>query len=465
MQGVQTAEAWKPEARKPGAWRRATQRRGGWTPHSTLLTSTRPRPTPAAWTRRGRTQATRGTPARGPTPACPTEGRTRGRRDPSSTCTRTARISGALSSATAGEVIVVHGGSYPALRITDIDKGGQVVITAADSDMVTIDGDITLQRDHDLSLRGLAVHGRITLDQCSNIEMWGLDVDPGAGSRANTIDMSNSDHIAIVHSRVARGVRTIALNSGGTPPSQWVSDVRIADDDLSGGERCIHVVGGLRVDIEHNSCHGLIASAWAVGVQLSGSDHVTIEQNRFVGPPGASIGVGITIGKIHETFAGSDYLTVSNTTIENNLVTGFQEQGILLEGTTNTTLINNTSWDNGPGDRPTAGVETSYRAGGNTGVRSFNNLYQSIRIASGDPPFDFESHDMVQTGTASAGVLVADPMFVDHTGYELTPGSPAIDAGIDIAGTPAVDLDGNLRSTPPDLGALEQGASPPPLCE
>lgn len=67
------------------------------------------------------------------------------------------------------------------------------------------------------------------------------------------------------------------------------------------------------------------------------------------------------------------------------------------------------------------------------------------------------SYSNVEDVAADAGVLSADPLFVDG-GFHLAPGSPCVDQGHPDAGV-GVDYDGELRprGTAPDIGADEAG--------
>ena len=62
--------------------------------------------------------------------------------------------------------------------------------------------------------------------------------------------------------------------------------------------------------------------------------------------------------------------------------------------------------------------------------------------------------------TANNDLNSTDPLFVDPPFYDfhLQPGSPAIDHGI-AAGAPSVDLEGNPRVGPPDIGSYEWGTT------
>lgn len=374
-------------------------------------------------------------------------------------------IAAALAAAAAGDVVQIRAGSYPELRILDVIRAAPVFVRAAPGESVTIAG-LTIDRSSQVFVRDVSIAGRIVVDRSEHVELARLAVDPGsAATSGNTVDVGRSHDVAIVDSRIARGVRTIVLFSGPVPATEWLHAVRIEGNELWGGDRCVHVIGARDVTIAHNVCRSLDPSDWPVGVQLSGSQDVRIEGNDIRGPEGARIGVGITIGMVHEMIAGAEHLTVTRTTIANNLVRGFAEEGILIEGASDTTVVHNTSWDNGTTTTDRPGFRTQNRAGGNPGLSLWNNLFESIALDATDVPLAFESNDMVASGAAAAGRIVADPMFVDHERYELAGGSPAIDAGLAREGAPDRDVDGLLRAGAPDLGARERGGAAPMVCE
>jgi len=370
-------------------------------------------------------------------------------------------IAAALASAAAGDVVVVHAGDYPPLEISSVEPAARVVVTGASGEHVSVEA-LTLERTAHLAIRDLTVHGRVYITLTTDLELSGLVVAP-LESGGNTLSVDRSSDITIERSRLEGGVRTIVLYTGPLPMSEWVHDVRIRDVELVRGNRCMQVIGARAVTIERMWCHDLDPSDWNVGIQLSGSDDVRITQSRFEGPPGARIGRGLTFGRPTDVAEGGELLTVTHTVVASTLVHGFAENGILLEGTSDTDIVNVTSWDNGTAERRAPGLMTDFSFGGNPGVRLWNDLLETIAFHPSDAPPALVTHVLALEGGSGEALITGDPMFVDRTTYELAPSSPAIDAGITLPGTPGLDLAGRARVGAPDLGALEHGGVP--VCE
>jgi hypothetical protein len=96
----------------------------------------------------------------------------------------------------------------------------------------------------------------------------------------------------------------------------------------------------------------------------------------------------------------------------------------------------------------TAGYNFYYAFNGNNPVAHSNNLYYYIGGSESPPPWDTSS-------------INRDPRFVDPTGgdFSLRSDSLALGAGCG-TGLVARDFLGNLRPTPPAIGAFESSSSP-----
>ena len=243
--------------------------------------------------------------------------------------------------------------------------------------------------------------------------------------------------------------------------------MRIEDNDLSLSARCMQLIGARAVDIVHNRCHDIGRPDQSVGIFLTGSADVRVVGNRVIGVPTSDSGTGISLGHVSESGSGSDYLSVTRTTIANNVVTGFSHAGIGLDWTSDTDVVNNTSFDNGSPTYREPGFTTSNRGTGNTNVRVWNNYFDWVYRAPGDAAFALDANNIVLRVGPGGTPSTVDPGFVDRVDFALATGSMAIDAGsAAYDGTPSTDIDGAPRVGPPDVGAHEHGGiAPAPSCE
>jgi hypothetical protein len=203
-------------------------------------------------------------------------------------------------------------------------------------------------------------------------------------------------------------------------------------------------------------------------------DDTLVAGNQFLNNRGPD--VGLTGGMIYPGGGSTNVSgnTVSNTQIVNNLMAGnYQYGGISIGGggggaSNNTvrgvTITNNTivnySGSNGDGGAINV-TDTNDGSPGNTvsGVTALNTILWN------NTPYDFyglvtpsqvTTSITAQAGYAGVnGTISANPQFVNPASdFELQSGSPARGAGTR-AGAPAIDLDCQLRGSPPSIGAYE----------
>jgi parallel beta-helix repeat protein len=155
--------------------------------------------------------------------------------------------------------------------------------------------------------------------------------------------------------------------------------------------------------------------------------------------------------------AGIHVFQSTNVTVRNNtsywnrqLPTKFTWRGDLSnQGSDDVIWVNNIGWANPSLVKGNTALLEQPRA---KGVVWMNNI--SYNGTPGKASFN---HAGALPGGNWFGV---DPLLVNPpTDFRLNPGSPAIHAGTIVYGVPAVDLAGNRRSGPPDIGALAAGAA------
>lgn len=97
----------------------------------------------------------------------------------------------------------------------------------------------------------------------------------------------------------------------------------------------------------------------------------------------------------------------------------------------------------------------------------YNPGYPEYQAGTADVAFASNGGNLVGDGSLAGFLLPSDlqnldPLFIGGGDYRLAPGSPCIDAGVDLANLPVYDLDGNIRvfGAAADIGAYEFGYSP-----
>jgi Right handed beta helix region/PKD domain len=240
------------------------------------------------------------------------------------------------------------------------------------------------------------------------------------------------------------------------------------------------------------------AAQTVVGLQLSGSGNVSLEldgagyqvaQCRIAGDPtkpstGILATASGTIGPGNEITGASNGLQASGVpaaVVDGNRIHANGGAGILLSSVGLATVQRNLVYANGG-----SGIQVSVSGGslryntidGNAGdglapgtqvamdVRdnlfTNNGGYGASGPVSGFTPFDhngFFGNALGPIAGASPGAtdVTADPLYVARaTGdFRLLPGSPAVNAGVDVGLDVNGPAPGNYNGTAPDLGALE----------
>jgi hypothetical protein len=157
-------------------------------------------------------------------------------------------------------------------------------------------------------------------------------------------------------------------------------------------------------------------------------------------------GFGIQVRGNYPDSDTATRIAATGNLITNNTVTDSQTySGILVENNAQqTTIVNNITAYNG-----SYGVRGYYNGDGEwlSGNKAFGNL----SYGNGSGNYGDTQGTIIDY---SGGNLLANPLFVDRTGsnFHLQSGSPAIGVGL-APYAPLFDMDGNLRSPAPDVGA------------
>src|SRR5262249_6327130 len=197
-----------------------------------------------------------------------------------------------------------------------------------------------------------------------------------------------------------------------------------AKNGLSGAsDDVIHINGGRDIPVEQNYIHDPIDNSdHNDGIQSQASDGLQIVRNTFTFTHSNPVGPNqaIIIGR---TGPPSPDL-VTNTLISGNLIHHWPGIGIIIDGTSNTDVVNNTVWDGYQGF-----TITGIGASANTGVSVWNNIFSTLSVDPGSPPPGTCAHNVVserlQSGICQTDARTADPQFLDHQNYYLGQNSPA----------------------------------------
>jgi hypothetical protein len=369
-------------------------------------------------------------------------------------------LSATVNAARAKDKIVVHGGTYPRATLTK-RFASQLTIVAAAGESVTIGG--------------------FEINGASNVVIDGVRLDSGTrvsngahhvSFRRVVASAPASDTVfhfeSRAHSSSLRGSTVVGGKFGvrfygGRDPATWPAIITVDGNDLSGahGDE-IQVNGGRSVTITRNHIHDL---SWNDGhndgIQAIAADRLRISRNRLTSASYRGVGgpdQGIILGHSDPRQPGRQ---VTNTAILGNLIHHWPGTPIILAGTVNTHVVNNTAFHSGDRGEWSALHLTAKRRPSefqNYGVEIWNNIFNRMTIDDASSQISFCGHNLVWPGggdPCGMRLLTVNPRFLDHVTYRLRPSSPATNTGVRRRGTPTRDLDGR-RYGIPDRGARAQ---------
>jgi hypothetical protein len=359
-------------------------------------------------------------------------------------------LNNAIKKASDGDTIVLHAGTYPQ---TTINRRWTQPVTfeGAPGENVTVAG-FYISAAASVTIQDLKTNGESDVVTGSRDVIFDdVSCTLKAGDRNNScFYLHDSSSGLTVRDSVATGGFD-AVKIYGCSGSSWTSNITISDNDLSGSsEDMIHVNCARNVTVEHNYIHDPVDNSdHNDGIQSQASDGLQIIRNTFTfthhypdGPNQA-----IILGR---TGPPSDD-QVTNSLVSGNLIHHWAGIGIILDGTENTSVVNNTVWDGYQGFTLTGTGQYA-----NTGVEIWNNIFSTLYNDPGTPAADMCAHNLVgerlQAGVCQTDARTGDPDFVNRQTYLLAPGSPAWGGAGVQADTPSVDLDGK-RCRQPHLGA------------
>jgi Right handed beta helix region len=372
----------------------------------------------------------------------------------------------ALAGAAAGDRIVLHEGGYQNEAFADLSFESHVFIEAAPGETVTIPGATFRHCDH-ISIRGIVFEGTVELDGSSDFTFESVTLDGGDSSEAALhIQGQGSDgashHVRVEDSVVQGGGRTVFVLGRFAASDEWNHHISFVKNVLSCGQNtCFQLSGARDMLIEDNVINGTDTS----GVLTAGATRITIARNRFLGMSGSSPAATqiATPGAEWDNYAGVENMISSAIVIANNVLEGWST-GVQLDAATDIAIVYNTIADG-------TGIRFNHRTphdqsnnvilDGNSDIRVWNNIMETISIATDEERPAFESNNLVWGDGGGGMNLVTDPPEFADADFNLTPQSPGIDGALVNAETPLVDFAGQVRDGGPDIGARDHDAAAP----
>jgi hypothetical protein len=372
------------------------------------------------------------------------------------------KVGDALGQAAAGDRVVLHAGTYGSETISKLTFTKHVFVQVAEGEQVTLPGLHFTSCDH-IVLDGLHVDGTLELEGSSDFVLRGV-VLTGQGEEAalqlQGQHAAGANHdIAVEDSTIGGGGRTVFILGKFAPADEWNHHLSFRRTHFKcGSHNCFQISGGRDIDIVHN----VIESDTTAGVLTAGATRVNIAQNLFSAKDSAAMQIA-TPGAEWDNYAGVEHMISSEIVIANNVVTGFKT-GVQLDAASDVAIVYDTFVDG-------TGVRFNHRtphdqAGnvildGNENVRIWNDIMPALALAQGEKPPAFFSNNLISgAGSGGENPVTGDAKLDAANGFQLLPGSAALDQALLNAETPPVDYSGNVRGDEPDLGANEFGAMP-----
>ncbi len=230
----------------------------------------------------------------------------------------------------------------------------------------------------------------------------------------------------------------------------------------------IAVSGSLGVSVELYGAGGQVAecsivlapSPTSVGIEVTGSGAVGPGNDVSGGDVGIRVASGTAIvqgNRVHGNRVGVVSAN-SNATIQRNLVFANISTGIQVTSTAGTVRFNTSDGNGADGLSPSGSVQVDVR----DNLFTNNAAYGVGGPLGGAFPFDHNGYFGNGRGAIAGGALgptdvTGNPRYLERAGadFHLLPGSPAIDAGVDVGLDVNGPAPGNFNGAAPDLGALE----------
>jgi parallel beta-helix repeat protein len=373
-------------------------------------------------------------------------------------------ISAGAAAVTAGQVLVVHGGTYNE-QVSLANSGtstAPITIKAAEGETVTLSG----------SAHGFYISAK------SYITIDGFNVTT---TSSDGILLANSNHITLTRNSVSNsGLPLQGLTARGirlsTTTASTISSNNVSNCSNSG----IYIQNDSPNNIIRSNQSNNNASAYtrqANGIDNRGNgtiiDSNTTHNNEDSGiqnyPGGASSLVlnntSYNNGDHGIDNYNADHIRIFNNTVYHNVTAGINLEGDTSTAASNSTVENNIAVDNGINSpRTTSNIRVDTLSVPGTSV-NYNLVYlsqPSTEYIWGKTGFSSQPAFRTATGQEQNG-LEANPKFADQANgnFSLSAGSNAIDsADSSFADYPATDSQGNARYNDPNTIDSGGGTTP-----
>jgi parallel beta-helix repeat protein len=317
-------------------------------------------------------------------------------------------VADALNRVAPGGVVELLRGSHRPATIGPRSWSATVTLRPAAGAAGQVDtGELNLRGIEHLRIEGLATRGLVTID-------GGRDVTVVSARPAGVLVKGDASDVDVLGNTIVGGWNGVTVQS-------WIGtarphDVRIAGNVISGQENDNIQIGIAHdVTVEDNALLGTIANDnHNDGVQLMGGERVTVRNNRFSGQDQALMFKP-------ETSLGEDSAIV-DARIEGNLIDRTRDFGVILLGTTGTTVTDNTIYD--------TPKQALLFTGANTGAVVTGNVISVMYVErTATAPAVLSGNCIASGGKAGIGTITTDPGFVDRVDYRLPLLSPCAGLG------------------------------------
>lgn len=361
-----------------------------------------------------------------------------------------------VAAAKPGDSIILHAGSYPEQYITK-NFGSTVFIRGATGEAVNVAG-FTISGS-DLSISHLRLTGGSRVFRNGH-DVKFSDLTASVPSSVTAFSLESGTHdVSIVRTRIQGGLFGVKF-LGRPDATAWPTRIRIANNEIAGASMDdVQIDGATNSVIAHNNIHDpQVNGHHNDGIQVIASDQLRLLRNRihfenYNGTGGPN--QGIILGHADPP---DPIRRVTNTVIAGNIIDHWRGTPILLAGSDNTKIFNNTAYDSGGESRGPAVVITSKRQSyyQNRQTQLWNNIFNRLEIDRGATPPSYCGYNLISRGVRGSAcrfhLIARDPRFIDHISYRLRGTSPARNTGTRDPQGLTKDIDGH-RYGKPDRGA------------
>lgn len=360
-------------------------------------------------------------------------------------------VAAGLTCLAAGDTLNINDGTYTEgieyNAIPDgIDDSNHTVVQAINTGMVTLNGHeangfVAAISGSYKTVRGLVLDESTATTGYVGLYYWATAPVPANHMLIEDVEVKN-----------VNGGTSACITAGGNGDEvHHITMRRLSVHDCIGGTPTTHGIYMHMRDsiVENSTIHGIAG----YGIQqYTGAFGIALDNNIIRNNTIYDVGQdGTSYGGIYA--ASSDSLLIYNNVLFNS---GGPGSGIQISATTGSGIYNNVidgfaaaGGISGFMRESASGADLTATARNNIG---WNNTPLNTIVGTG---FATQDHNLCASGAGCP--VTTDPMFVNEGAgdFTLSPGSPAIAAGMDLSGIFTTDMDGQTRIAPWDLGPLK----------